>query len=122
MTIGGLEIFDEARLFDGGGTGGGSGGADNQWTTVMLYLFNLGFGEWQDRLGQAAAVGWIFAFIILVISLLNFLLTRSISSSGAPRGRGRRSRRSGSPRRPASPPVGSTPAAMAEDTMEGVLR
>ena len=45
MTIGGLEIFDEARLFDGGGTGGGSGGTDNQWTTVMLYLFNLGFGS-----------------------------------------------------------------------------
>lgn len=92
MTIGGLEIFDEARLFDGGGTGGGNGGADNQWTTVMLYLFNLGFGEWQDRLGQAAAVGWIFAFIILLISLANFVLTRSISSSDAPRGRRRWSR------------------------------
>nr|WP_314841563.1 sugar ABC transporter permease [uncultured Microbacterium sp.] len=90
MTIGGLEIFDEARLFDGGGTGGGSGGADNQWTTVMLYLFNLGFGEWQDRLGQAAAVGWIFAFIILLISLTNFLLTRAISTSDSPRKPSRR--------------------------------
>jgi len=94
MTIGGLEIFDEARLFDGGGTGGGQGGTDNQWTTVMLYLFNLGFGQWQDRLGQAAAVGWIFAFIILIISLLNFALTRRISSSDAARGRPRRGRRS----------------------------
>ncbi|MBN9200491.1 MAG: sugar ABC transporter permease [Microbacterium chocolatum] len=85
MTIGGLEIFDEARLFDGGGTNGGQGGSNNQWTTVMLYLYNLGFGEWQDRLGQAAAVGWIFAFIILVISVSNLLLTRAISSSDAPR-------------------------------------
>lgn len=93
MTIGGLEIFDEARLFDGGGTGGGAGGADNQWTTVMLYLFNLGFGEWQDRLGQAAAVGWIFALIILLISVGNFLLTRSIASSDAGRPRPRRVRR-----------------------------
>ena len=92
MTIGGLEIFDEARLFDGGGTGGGNGGPDNQWTTVVLYLFNLGFGDWQDRLGQAAAVGWIFALIILMISLLNFFITRRISSSDAPR-RSRRSRR-----------------------------
>jgi cellobiose transport system permease protein len=83
MTIGGLEIFDEARLFDGGGTNGGQGGANNQWTTVMLYLYNLGFGEWQDRLGQAAAVGWIFAFIILLITLLNFVLTRRIASSDA---------------------------------------
>ncbi|KJL47443.1 Lactose transport system permease protein LacF [Microbacterium hydrocarbonoxydans] len=89
MTIGGLEIFDEARLFDGGGTSGGKGGADGQWTTVVLYLYNLGFGDWQDRLGQAAAVGWILALIILAISLLNLLITRSISSSDAPR-RGRR--------------------------------
>ncbi|HZL05281.1 MAG TPA: sugar ABC transporter permease [Coriobacteriia bacterium] len=81
MTIGGLQIFDEARMFDGGGTGGGNGGADNQWTTMVLYLYNLAFGDWQDRLGQAAAVGWIFALIIAVFSLVNFLLTRSISSS-----------------------------------------
>lgn len=81
MTIGGLEIFDEARMFDGGGTGGGTGGADNQWTTVVLYLYNVGFGEWQDRLGQAAAVGWIFALIILALSVLNIILTRTIASS-----------------------------------------
>lgn len=83
MTIGGLEIFDEARMFDGGGTGGGTGGADNQWTTVVLYLYNLGFGEWQDRLGQAAAVGWIFALIILTLSLLNIALTGRVASSDA---------------------------------------
>jgi cellobiose transport system permease protein len=81
MTIGGLQIFDEVRMFDGGGTGGGNGGADNQWTTVVLYLYTLGFGDWQDRLGQAAAVGWIFAGIIALISLANFMLTRSIASS-----------------------------------------
>jgi cellobiose transport system permease protein len=125
MTIGGLEIFDEARLFDGGGTGGGSGGADNQWTTVMLYLFNLGFGEWQDRLGQAAAVGWIFAFIILIISLLNFVLTRSISSSDAPRvrtrRRARRTQRDDAARntKPAAP-VAAEP--MDAETMEGERR
>lgn len=83
MTIGGLEIFDEARMFDGGGTGGGVGGSDSQWTTVVLYLYNLGFGQWQDRLGQAAAVGWIFALIILVLSLLNIALTGRVASSNA---------------------------------------
>jgi cellobiose transport system permease protein len=107
MTIGGLEVFDEARMFDGGGTGGGKGGADNQWTTVMLYLFELGFGDWQDRLGQAAAVGWILAAIILIFSLINFLLTRSIASAEtrAPRARRRRA------------PVPSTP-----DVAEGARR
>lgn len=85
MTIGGLQIFDEARMYDGGGTGGGHGGADHQWTTVVLYLYDLGFGDWQDRLGQAAAVGWIFAVVIGFFSLVNFLLTRSISSSRGPK-------------------------------------
>ena len=83
MTIGGLQVFDEARMFDGGGTGGGKGGADNQWTTVVLYLYELGFGDWQDRMGQAAAVGWILAIIIAIFSIGNFLLTRSISSSSS---------------------------------------
>lgn len=117
MTIGGLEIFDEARLFDGGGTGGGQGGTDNQWTTVVLYLYNLGFGQWQDRLGQAAAVGWIFALIILLISLLNFFLTRSISSSDAPRKRGRRPR-------PAVVTAAEQPSATAvvNESIEGAKR
>jgi cellobiose transport system permease protein len=116
MTIGGLEIFDEARLFDGGGTGGGAGGVDNQWTTVMLYLYNLGFGQWQDRLGQAAAVGWIFAVIILVISLANFLLTRRIASSDAGTPRVRRRRRTG--RTPTQPLAGD----ITEQAIEGERR
>lgn len=120
MTIGGLEIFDEARLFDGGGTGGGQGGTDNQWTTVMLYLFNLGFGEWQDRLGQAAAVGWIFAVIILVISLLNYLLTRRISTSDAPRTRSRRRR--ADPVVEAQGTTSVTPADVVSRTREGASR
>lgn len=86
MTIGGLQIFDEARMFDGGGTGGtGTGGPNDQWLTTVLYLFDLGFGEWPDRLGHAAAVAWLFALVIIVFALINFLLTRSIASSGSGR-------------------------------------
>jgi len=79
MTIGGLQIFDEPRMFDQNG----QGGSNNQWTTVVLYLYNIAFGDWQDRLGQAAAVGWLFAIVIVAISLLNLLLTRAISGSGS---------------------------------------
>lgn len=84
MTIGGLQVFDEARVFDGAGSGGtGQGGADNQWLTTVLYLFNLGFGDWQDRMGQAAAVAWLFAAVIIFFTLLNFFLTRAISTSSS---------------------------------------
>lgn len=87
MTIGGLQIFDEARMYDGTGTGG----SNDQWLTTVLYLFNLGFGDWPDRMGHAAAVAWLFALVIVVFTLINFALTRSIASS-----------RSGPPQVPAS--------------------
>lgn len=77
MTIGGLQIFDEVRMFDQQGLGG----SNNQWGTVVLFLYNLGFGNWQDRLGQAAATGWLFAIVVIALALLNFFLTRAISSS-----------------------------------------
>ena len=81
MTIGGLQVFDEARMFDGTGTGG----PNNQWLTTVLYLFDLGFGDWPDRLGHAAAVAWLFALVIVVFSLINFALTRRIASTSGPR-------------------------------------
>lgn len=82
MTVGGLQVFDEARMFDGAGTGGtGQGGSDDQWLTTVLYLFNLGFGDWQDRMGPAAAVAWLFAIVIVVFTLLNFFVTRAISTT-----------------------------------------
>jgi len=78
MTIGGLQVFDEVVMFDQ--TGGG--GSDRQFETMVLYLFNLGFGNWNaQQLGRAAAVAWVFALVILAVTLLNFFLTRMISSS-----------------------------------------
>jgi len=78
MTIGGLQVFDEVVMFDQ--TGGG--GSDRQFETMVLYLYNLGFGNWNaQQLGRAAAVAWLFAIVILAVTLLNFFLTRMISSS-----------------------------------------
>jgi cellobiose transport system permease protein len=50
-TIGGLQIFDEPRMYDQTGTGG----ANNQWLTITLWLYDLGWGQW--NLGRAAAPG-----------------------------------------------------------------
>ncbi len=79
-TIGGLQIFDEPRMYDTLGLGG----ADRQWMTMTMYLYELGWGA-QKSFGRAAAVAWILFGIIMVIGMVNFLLTQRIASGDAPR-------------------------------------
>lgn len=76
-TIGGLQIFDEPRMFDTMGTGG----ADKQWLTLTMYIYELGWGP-QKSFGRAAAVSWILFAIIVVIGAINFFITRRLASSG----------------------------------------
>ena len=71
-TIGGLQIFDEPRMYDQTGTGG----ANNQWLTISLWLYDLGWGQW--NLGRAAALAWILFLIILVIGVINLFITRNL--------------------------------------------
>ena len=84
-TIGGLQIFDEPRMFDQFG----QGGADRQWMTVTMYLYELGWGA-QKSFGRAAAVAWILFLIIIAIGLLNFALTRRIATGGSSAGKDKR--------------------------------
>lgn len=74
-TIAGLQIFDQPRLYDTQG----SGGSDNQWLTLSLYMYNLGFDDLD--FGKASAVAWLLFLIIMIISLLNLLVSRLIASS-----------------------------------------
>jgi cellobiose transport system permease protein len=77
-TIGGLQIFDEPRVFDQQGLGG----ADRQWMTMTMYLYELGWGP-QKSFGRAAAVSWLLFLFIIVIGVLNYLATRRIASSSS---------------------------------------
>ena len=86
-TIGGLQIFDEPRMYDQTGTGG----ANNQWLTISLYLYNLGWGEW--NFGRAAALAWILFLIILLIGVINLFITRSLVRDEGARSPMTRSRR-----------------------------
>ena len=81
-TIGGLQIFDEPRMYDNQGLGG----ADRQWMTVTMYLYELGWGS-QRNLGRAAAVAWILFLIIVVIAMVNYVLTARIADSGGKGGK-----------------------------------
>ncbi|HWM15546.1 MAG TPA: sugar ABC transporter permease [Microbacterium sp.] len=74
-TIGGLQIFDEPRLYDQYG----QGGANGQWMTLTIYLYNLGWG--QLDFGRAAAVAWLLFVVIVLIGLVNFFITKRIASS-----------------------------------------
>lgn len=79
-TIGGLQIFDEPRVFDQSGMGGSS----RQWMTVTMYIYELGWGA-QQSFGRAAAVSWILFLIIIAIGIVNFVLTQRIATSGSKR-------------------------------------
>ncbi|MBG6059253.1 cellobiose transport system permease protein [Cryobacterium sp. MP_M5] len=74
-TIGGLQIFDEARMFDQAG----QGGANRQWQTLTLYIYELGWN--QRNFGRASAVAWLLFLIIIVIAILNFVITRRIAGA-----------------------------------------
>ncbi len=80
-TIGGLQIFDEPRMFDTFGLGG----PDREWMTVTMYLYELGW-ESQRNLGRSAAVAWLLFLIIVLFAMINYAITRRIASSdGHPR-------------------------------------
>ncbi len=81
MTIGGLQIFDEPRMFDQLG----QGGADRQWMTMTMFLYELGWGA-QKSFGRASAVAWILFLIIIAIGIVNFMITRRIASTGSVKG------------------------------------
>jgi len=74
-TIGGLQIFDEPRLYDQNGLGG----EDQQWMTMTIYLYKLGWP--QLNFGRAAAVAWLLFLVIVAIGLINLAITRRIATS-----------------------------------------
>lgn len=79
-TIGGLQIFDEPRMYDNVGKGGSA----QQWLTITLFLYNIGWREW--NFGRAAALAWILFLIILVIGLINLMVTRRLVADEGGRG------------------------------------
>nr|WP_235921208.1 sugar ABC transporter permease [Lentzea tibetensis] len=78
-TIGGLQIFTEPKLFDP--SGGSGGGAENQYQTVVLYLYQSAFQSFD--LGYASAIAWVLFLVVIVIAGLNFLLTRRLASTSS---------------------------------------
>jgi cellobiose transport system permease protein len=76
-TIGGLQLFTEPLMLTSG-TGALSGGTTGQFQTISMYLVQTmrTFHQW----GYAGAIALVLFALILVISTINFLLLRRLSS------------------------------------------
>ncbi|MGH3431877.1 MAG: sugar ABC transporter permease, partial [Thermocrispum sp.] len=74
-TIGGLQLFTEPQLFDPLGAAG-TGGTDRQFQTLVMYLYERGFTDFDA--GYAAAVAWAVVAVSAVVVLVNFGLVRRI--------------------------------------------
>jgi cellobiose transport system permease protein len=70
-TIGGLQVFAEPQQLDAGG------GSTKQFLTLTLFLYNQAFVN--NKYGYAAAIGIAITIIVLIISVINFFLTRRLS-------------------------------------------
>ncbi|TYB37361.1 sugar ABC transporter permease [Micromonospora sp. AP08] len=76
-TIGGLQLFTEPLLFTSG-SGGLSGGSEGQFQTITMYLLDV--MNQRFRWGYAGAVALVLFVLIAVMSTVNYLLARRISS------------------------------------------
>ena len=74
-TVYGLQIFAEPRLYDVSNAGG-IGGADRQFQTTVLYLWELAF--FRRNLGRASAVAWLLFLLIVSIGLINFFISKRL--------------------------------------------
>lgn len=78
-TIGGLQIFAEPQLFDAAGVSG-TGGADRQFQTLTMYLYEQGIGL--SDAGYAAAISWLLFVLCVVFALVNVVALRRIPRQG----------------------------------------
>jgi len=82
-TIGGLQIFTEPLMFSRLTSYGGD---KQQFLTIVMYMWDVMMNR--QNFGRAAAMAWVLFLIIVIISLLNFFITRAIASADVRRGRG----------------------------------
>ncbi len=74
-TIGGLQVFTEPLLLSAPGLTGGSG---RQFQTLTLFMYEQGFGNFQ--FGYGSAIGVTLFVLIVIFSVINYFLSRRISS------------------------------------------
>ncbi|MEV1078661.1 sugar ABC transporter permease [Streptomyces sp. NPDC050211] len=76
-TIGASQLFGEPLLFDA--NKGASGGAQHQFQTLGLYLYEQGWVN--QHLGRASAIAWTMFLILIVIGIVNYVISRRLRAS-----------------------------------------
>ncbi|MFJ8195459.1 carbohydrate ABC transporter permease [Streptomyces sp. NPDC096152] len=76
-TIGASQVFGEPLLFDA--NKGASGGAEHQFQTLGLYLYEQGWVN--QHLGRASAIAWMMFLILIVIGIVNYVISRRLRAS-----------------------------------------
>ncbi|MDQ1019312.1 cellobiose transport system permease protein [Streptomyces afghaniensis] len=76
-TIGASQVFGEPLLFDA--NQGTSGGAEHQFQTLGLYLYEQGWVA--HHLGRASAIAWTMFLILIVIGIGNYVISRRLRAS-----------------------------------------
>ncbi|GHH73164.1 ABC transporter permease [Streptomyces sulfonofaciens] len=75
-TIGATQLFGEPLIF-GQGPNGITGGADNQYQTLGLLLYEEGWKNYQ--MGRAATVAWAMFLLLILLFLVQRVLRRLLS-------------------------------------------
>lgn len=76
-TIGASQLFGEPLLFNA--NKGASGGSQHQFQTLGLYMYEQGWVN--QHLGRASAIAWTMFLILIVISIVNYVISRRLRAS-----------------------------------------
>ncbi|ALM39132.1 carbohydrate ABC transporter permease [Streptomyces sp. FR-008] len=75
-TIGATQLFGEPLIF-GQGPNGVTGGADNQYQTLGLLLYEEGWKSYQ--MGRAATVAWAMFLLLILVFVVQRLVKRFVA-------------------------------------------
>jgi len=80
-TIGSMQVIAEPMLFGAQVSAGAmaTGGADRQFQTLALYLYEQGFRSFE--FGYASAAAWVMFLLVVIVVGINFLLVRRMRGS-----------------------------------------
>jgi cellobiose transport system permease protein len=71
-TVNGLQLFAEPQLFGGGSDA--AGGNDRQFQTLVMYLYEKGFTQFDA--GYAAALTWVMFVLCALFALVGYRVVR----------------------------------------------